>query len=118
MPELNALQSACDAAISIGVEGIEVNQGTDVAAGINSQRIGDRSAAAIHHARSFLTGGVDEIAVFIGGIVRTIYIAVAQRKLQIRRNFAAPLGDAVLFRLLNRFVNQSDGFRIGLGDNQ
>ena len=90
----------------------------DVAAGVDSQRIGDLHALAVDHAGLFLTGGVDEIAVCIGGILRAIHIAVAQGQLQIGRDFSAPLRHALLPGLFNGFPDFPDGHGIALGNDE
>ena len=118
LPELDVGQSRCNAAVAIGIEGIDVDGSPDVAAGVDRQRIGDLHALAVDHAGLFLTGGVDEIAVRVGGILRAIHIAVAQGQLQIRRNLTAPLGHALLFGLFNGFPDLSDRHGIALGDDE
>ena len=118
LPKLNVGQPSRNAAVAVGVEGIDVDGGADVAAGVDRQRIGDLYALAVDHARLFLTGGVDEIAVRIGGILRTIHIAVAQGQLQIGRNLSAPLGHALLFGLFNGFPDLSDGHGIALWNDE
>ena len=62
LPELDVGQPRCNAAVAIGIEGINVDGGADVAAGVDRQRIGDLYALAVDHAVLFLIGGVDEMA--------------------------------------------------------
>ena len=83
LPELNIGEPRRNAAIAVGIEGIDVDGSANVAAGINDQRIGDLHLPSIHDTRLFLTGGVDEVAVLVGRIVRAIHVAIAQRQLQI-----------------------------------
>ena len=59
LPKLNVGQPSRNAAIAIGVEGVDIDRSPDIAARINRQRIGDLHALAVDHARLFLTGGVD-----------------------------------------------------------
>ena len=117
-PELDIGESRRNAAVAVGVEGIDVDGGADVTAGVDRQRVGDLHSPAIDHAGLFLTGGVDEIAVRIGGILRAIHIAVAQREFQIWRNLSAPLGYAFLFGLLDGFPDLSDRHGIALGNDE
>ena len=118
LPKLNVGQPSRNAAVAIGVEGVDIDRSADVAAGINCQRVGDLYALAVDHTGLFLTGGVDEIAVRIGGILRAIHIAVAQREFQIWRNLSAPLGYAFLFGLLDGFPDLSDRHGIALGNDE
>ena len=118
LPELNVGQSSGDALRPVGVEGIDVDGSPDVTARVDRQRIGDLHAPAVDHAGLFLTGGVDEIAISIGWILRAIHVAVAQGQLQVRRNLTAPLGHALLFCLLNGFPDFPDRHGIALGNDE
>ena len=62
LPKLNVGQPSRNAAVAVGIEGVDVDGSPDVAAGINRQRIGDLYALAVDHAGLFLIGGVDEMA--------------------------------------------------------
>ena len=83
LPKLNVGQPSRNATIAVGVKGINVDGSPDITAGVDRQWIGDFYTLAVDHAGLFLTGGVDEIAVCIGRILRTIHIAVAQGQLQV-----------------------------------
>ena len=75
--ELDAVQTCRDAAVAVGVIGVEVHGHAGVAAGIEQGGIhGIR--VLIHHVGLFVRLGGDEPAAGVGGIIRALQVAVAQ----------------------------------------
>ena len=79
---LEIVESTCNALIPVGVEGIEADGSTAIAAGVDLATIDDRLASSIDDARSGLVVGVDEVAALVLRCIRSLYIAIAQRSLE------------------------------------
>ena len=77
---LDIAKAAGDAAIAVGIESVEVDRHSGVAAGIHLGAVEDRLNAAIHDLRRGGAVGVHEEAVLVGFIV-TLGIAVTEREL-------------------------------------
>ena len=75
--ELDAVQAGCNAAVAVGVIGVEVHGHAGVAAGIEQGSI-HRIRVLIHHVGLFVRLGGDEPAAGVGGIIRTLQVTVAQ----------------------------------------
>lgn len=76
--KLDAVQTCRDAAVAVGVIGVEVHGHAGITAGIEQGGIhGFR--VLIHHVGLFVRLGGDEPAAGVGGIIRTLQVAVAQR---------------------------------------
>ena len=69
---------AGNAFIAVGIEGIKVNTGPSINATIDFRAVDDFLAIAVHDAGSGVTVGIEEIAVFIGGIIGPFGVAVAK----------------------------------------
>jgi len=72
-PELDVGQTCRDAAIPVGVEGVEVYRSADETPRVNGKRIGDGYALAIYDARLLLTGRVDEVGEVIFAGMNYLY---------------------------------------------
>ena len=79
---LQVVESTCDALITVGVESIEADGSTTIAAGVNLTTVDDRLAGSINDSRSSLVVGVDEVATLVLRCIRSLYIAIAQRSLE------------------------------------
>ena len=79
---LEIVQTARDALVAIGIEGIEVDGSPAVDAGVELAGIEDRLAISVHHTGLGCAVGVDEVAACISGIVRALLVAVTQRSLE------------------------------------
>ena len=116
--KLDICQASSNTAIAFYAEGVEIDDSTDVAAGVNHLRVSNPDALAVNNAGRFNAGRIDKIAMRIGGVFRTLRIAVTQRRAEIRRNSAAPLGEAILRGQLDALLHFIDGLLIILADEE
>ena len=99
---LDVAETRRAAAVAVGVVGVESHADASVTAGVHFALVEDGLHFAVHHLGRLAAVGVEEIAIFVGFVVRTVDIAVAKRGFEVAGNFAAPLGRGVLFGLLDR----------------
>ena len=89
---LQVVEPTGDALVSIGIEGVEVDAGTTVHAGVNLGAGQNRIAVSVHDAGSRSGVGVDEVTVGVSRIIRTLGVAVTKRRLDSgERRYGAPL---------------------------
>ena len=120
---LQVVQPAGDTLVAIAVEGVQVDAGSAIDAGVHLGAIQDGIAVRIHDSRSGAAVGVDEHAPGIGGIALALLVAVTEgqlQALQVRDKLAvaAQLALAFLIRGLDSPVDLLDGGRVGLRDDQ
>ena len=110
---------AADAAVAVGVEGVEVDGHSGVAAGIHLGAVEDRLDAAIHDLGCRGAVGVHEEAVLVGFIV-TLGIAVTERELQSRLvgNLSIELGDTFSEGGVHSGADGVEGLFIRFRDNE
>ena len=101
LPKLDVGQPSRNAAIAIGIEGIDVDGSPDVAARIDAQRIGDLHALAVDHAGLFLTGGVDKVELAVSMLVILRFHGFCGHVAQIttQLQFAQFMAKGALFRI-------------------
>ena len=104
------VQAAGDAAVAVGVVGVEGDGRLAEDAAVQLAAVQDRIHIGIHHAGLRGRVGVDEPAVLVGFVAGTLLIAVAQRDLQLlqgRNGTAAALqlAEALVIGGLDRFFD-------------
>ena len=116
---LDVAQAAGDAAIAIGVEGVEVDRHTGVAAGIDLGTVQDGLHGAVHDLGRGGAVGVDEVGALVGFIV-PFQITIPQGELQrgLVGDLTAELGGSVLDGGVHGGVDGIDGLGVGLGDDE
>lgn len=110
-------------AVRLRIEGVQVDAGPAIDAGVHLGAIQNGIAVRVHNARRGAAIGVDEHAPGIRGITLALLVAVAQRQLQTlqvrdKLAVAAQLALAFLIRSLDGPVDLLDGSRVGLRDDQ
>ena len=105
-PLLDVLQSAGDAAVAVGVEGIEGEGCPDIAAGVHLQRVGDGDAPAVHHAGPLVAVGVDEVGACVVGVFGAVDVAVAKGQLCFASSIAVLIFPMVSTSLLGMMKEQ------------
>lgn len=80
---LDVVQAAGDAAVAVGVEGVEVDAGAANDAGVQLGRIQNGLTVRIHHTRLGAAVGVDEPGARVSLIALAVLIAITQRSLDI-----------------------------------
>ena len=116
---LDVAQTAGDAAIAIGVEGVEVDRHTGVAARVDLGAVQDGLHGSVHDLGRGGAVGVDEVGALVGFIV-PLQITVPQGELQrgLIGNLTAELGGSVFDSGVHGGVDGIDGFGVGLGDDE
>ena len=116
---LDVAQAAGDAAIAVGVKGVEVDGHTGVAAGVDLGAVQDGLHGAVHDLGRGGAVGVDEVGALVGFIV-PLQITIPQGELQrgLVGNLTAELGGSVLNGGVHSGVDGIDGLGVGLGDDE
>lgn len=116
---MNVPQAYCHAAVTVGIERIEVDADIAVAAGVDHHRVNHRLDVTINDLRRILAGSVQEEMLLVVLIIRTVDITITQRKFQVRRELATPLAYLAIFlRCFNRLVDRQQSLLIILGIRQ
>ena len=76
---LKIVQPAGDTLIAVAVEGVQVDTGSAVNAGVDFGAFKDRLSVCIHDAGSRCAVGVDEVAVLVSLIIRSFQVTVTER---------------------------------------
>lgn len=114
---MNVPQAYCHAAVTVGIERIEVDADIAVAAGVDHHRVNHRLDVTINDLRRILAGSVQEEMLLVVLIIRTVDITITQRKFQVRRELATPLAYLAIFlRCFNRLVDRQQSLLIILWD--
>lgn len=114
---LDVAETAGNAPVAVGIEGIEVQRDAGIAPGVDFAPVEDGLDRSVHDLRSRGGIGIDEVMSLVGFIV-AFGVAVAQRQLDggSVRLLASELGDAFLDGGIDRRVDRIHGLRVGLGD--
>ena len=120
---LKIVQAAGDTLIAVAVEGIQVDAGSAVHAGVHFGALQDRLSVRIHDAGSRCTVGVDEVCVLVSFIIRSLQITVAERCLDSgegRNGLAVALQLALAFLIgcLDGCLDLCDRSGIGLRNDE
>ena len=120
---LQVVQPTGYALVTVGVESVEVDAGTTVYAGVDLGAGQDRIAVSVHDAGSRSRVGVDEVAASISRIVRTLGVAVTERRLDSgERRYGATvaleLGLTFLVGRLNRRLDLLNGHGVSLRNDE
>lgn len=120
---LKVIRTAGDTLVAVAVEGVQVDAGSAVNAGIHFRAFKDRLSVRIHDARSRSAVGIDEVAVLISLIIRSLQITVTKRCFDCskgRNRLAVTLQLTLAFFVgcLDRLVDLCDGCGIRLRDNE
>lgn len=78
---LKVVKSACDSTITVGSESVKVDRSTTVHAAVNFGAINDLLTICIYNTRGSSRVGVDEVAVLVSFITRTLLVSVTKRSL-------------------------------------
>src|SRR5699024_10218766 len=105
---LDIAKSGCNPTVSIGVISVEGHADLSITAGVHFALIQNRLYMGVHHLRSLTAVRIEEVAVCIGLVIRTVNVSVTQRQLQVGRNLSTPLGDRVLLGLLHSSLDGID----------
>ena len=121
--ELQVVQTAGDTLVAVGVEGIQIDACATIHAGVDRGAGQHRITVSIHDAGRSSRVGVDEVSVGIGGIIRSLDIAVAQRGLDSSQRryalaIALQLGLALLVGGFDCRLDLCNRLGIGLGDDE
>lgn len=114
---LKVVQTAGNTLVAVAVEGVQVDAGSAVNAGIDFGSFKDRLSVGIHDSGSCCAVGIDEVGVFIGLIIRSFKIAVTERCLDSRegRNGLAVALQLALTFLISGLDSSLDlGYRCGI----
>jgi len=76
---LKVVQTAGDTLVAVAVEGVQVDAGSAVNAGVDFGTFKDRLSVCIYDAGSRCTVGVDEVGVLVSLIIRSFQITVTER---------------------------------------
>lgn len=114
---LDVAQTAGDTLIAVGVECVEVETDTGVAAGVHLTSVQDRLHSTVNDLRCSGAVGVDEVMTLVG-LILTLHIAVTERSLDssLVRLLAAELGDAFLDGSIDRYVDCVHSLGVALRD--
>ena len=120
---LKVVQTAGNAAVAVAVEGIEVDGGSAVHAGVDLAADKDGIAVSVHDARSGGGVGIHEVASCVGGIIGTFGITVTQRVLDDGESrdglaVALELRLALVVSGFDGSLDLLDGSGIVLGDDE
>ena len=96
---LQIIQSAGDAHFTIVAEGIEVNGGSAVAAGVEAGFFGNAVQVFVYYARRYVASGVEVVGMAIDGIFPFVHIAVTKREGEAGKGGCQ---EFCVFRLTNR----------------
>ena len=104
---LQVVQPTGDALVAVGVESVEVDAGTTVHTGVNLGAGQDRIAVSVYDSGSRSGVGIDEVAASVSRIIRTLGVAVTERRLdsgerQYGATVALEFGLTFLIGRLNR----------------
>lgn len=80
---LQVVQPTGDALVAVGVESVEVDAGTTVHTGVNLGAGQDRVAVSVYDSGSRSEVGIDEVAASVSRIIRTLGVAVTERRLDL-----------------------------------
>lgn len=120
---LKVIQPAGDTLIAVAVEGVQVDTGSAVNAGVDFGAFKDRLSVCIHDAGSRCAVGVDEVAVLVSLIIRSFQVTVTERCLdggEGRNGLAIALQLALTFliRCLNGCLDLCNRSGIRLRDDK
>ena len=76
---LKVVQTAGDTLVAVAVEGVQVDAGSAVYAGVDFGAFKDRLSVRIHDAGSRCAVGVDKVGVLVSFIIRSLQITVTER---------------------------------------
>lgn len=79
--ELKVVQTACDSLVAVAVESIQRNTGTTVYTGIHLRTSQNGIAVSVYNTRCGRGVGVNKVSIFVSGIVGSLNIPVAKRRL-------------------------------------
>ena len=121
--QLQVVQATGDAAIAVRVESVQRDAGTAIDAGVDFGPGEHRVQVRVHDARSRGGVRVDEVRACVGWIVRTLHIAIAQRRLdgsqgRDRAAVTLELRLALGVRSLDGSLDLGYGLGVALGDDQ
>ena len=97
---LKIVQTAGDTLVAVAVEGVQIDTGSAVNAGVNFGAFQDRLSVRIHNAGGCCAVGVDEVGVLVSLIIRSLQITVTERCLdsgESRNGLAVSLQLALTF---------------------
>ncbi len=120
---LQVVQPTGDALVAVGVESVEVDAGTTVHTGVNLGAGQDRIAVSVYDSGSRSEVGIDEVAASVSRIIRTLGVAVTERRLDSgERRYGATvaleLGLTFLIGRLNRRLDLLNGHGVSLRNNE
>ena len=120
---LKVVQTAGDTLIAVAVEGVQVDAGSAIHAGVHFGTFQDRLSVRIHDAGSRCTVGVDEVGILVSLIIRSFQITVTERCLDSGEGgnglaVALQLALAFLISRLDGCLDLCDCSSIGLRDNE
>ena len=120
---LKVVQTAGDTLVAVAVEGVQVDAGSAVHAGVNFGAFEDRLSVRIYDAGSRCAVGVDEVGVLVSFIIRSLQITVTERCLDSgegRNGLAVALQLALTFLIgcLNGCLDLCDRRGIGLRNDE
>ena len=116
---LDIAQTAGNAAVTVGIEGVEVDGDMGIAARVDLTAIQDGLDGAVNDLGSGGAVGVDEVGILVG-LVLTLHIAVSQGELQsgLVGNLATELSGTFLDGGIHSGIDGCDGLGIALGDDK
>lgn len=116
---LDVAQSYGHTLIAVGVESVEGNGDSAIAARVDLGTVQNRCDGSINHLGRVLGVGVEEVVPGVSFIV-SFGIAIAQRQLERTpwRELATELADASLQSFLNGCLDSFDGGGVRFGDEQ
>lgn len=120
---LKVVQAAGDPLVAVAVEGVQVDAGSAVHAGVHFGTFQDRLSVCIHDAGSRCAVGVDEVGVLVSLIIRSFQITVTERCLdggEGRNGLAVALQLALTFLIgyLNGCLDLGNCSGIGLRNDE
>src|SRR5690606_30616188 len=113
---LQVVEPGGDAPVARFVEGEKVDARSPVATRIELGRVDDWVELGVNHTRLNFAGGVDEVVPLVSRIVGSVGVAVPQRRLKVGRHLAAPHGEPLSLRGLNRPLDLGEGRLVRLGN--
>ena len=120
---LQVVQPTGDALVAVGVESVEVDDGTTVHTGVNLGAGQVRIAVSVYDSGSRSGVGIDEVAASVSRIIRTLGVAVTERRLDSgERRYGATvaleLGLTFLIGRLSRRLDLLNGHGVSLRNNE
>jgi len=120
---LKVVQAAGNTLVAVAVEGVQVDAGSTVSAGVDFGAFKDRLSVRIHDAGSCCAVGVDEVGVLVSLIVGSLQITVTERCLDSgegRNGLAVALQLALTFLIgcLDSCLDLCDRSGIRLRDDE